>query len=81
MEVSTPKMEGKLHHARSFPSDFGEDTSINPKNITTFPYHFINDYANERVGKVTMADGEKLYQNSGSIPRNACVACETALRV
>ena len=51
MEVSTPKTEGKLHHARSFPSVFGEDTSINQPNITTFPYHFINDNANERAGK------------------------------
>ena len=36
MDVSTPKTEGKLHHARnacciSFPSVFGVDTSINPK--------------------------------------------------
>ena len=65
MEVSTPKTEGQLHHARSVPSVFGEDTSINPKNITTFPYHFINDNANERAGKGVnpFADGEKLYQN------------------
>ena len=44
MEVSTPKMEGKLHHALRisvFSSVFGVDTSINPKNITTIPYHFI----------------------------------------
>ena len=53
MELSTPKTEGKLHHARSawcisFPSVFGVDTSINPKNITTIPYHFISTllYAN-----------------------------------
>ena len=47
MEVSTPKTEGKLHHARSaccksFPSVFGVDTSINTKNITMIPYHFIS---------------------------------------
>ena len=40
------KTEGKLHHAPSawcisFPSVFGVDTCINPKNITTIPYHFI----------------------------------------
>ena len=51
MEVSTPKAEGKLHHARSaccisFPSVFGVDTSINPKNITTIPYHFISTLLN-----------------------------------
>ena len=44
-------MEGKLHHARStcfisFPSIFGVDTSINPKNITTIPYHFISTLLN-----------------------------------
>ena len=43
MEVSTKKMEGKLHHARSawcitFTS---VGTSINPKNIIMIPYHFI----------------------------------------
>ena len=66
MEVSILKTEGKLHHARSFPSVFGEDTSINRKHITTFPYHFINDNANERAGKLVnpFADGEKLYQNN-----------------
>ena len=68
MEVSTPKTEGKLHHARSFPSVFGEYTSINPQNITMFPYHFINDNDNdnERAGKGVnpFADGEKLYQNN-----------------
>ena len=51
MEVSTPKTEGKLHHARSaccisFPSDFGVDTSINSKNITRIPYHFISTLLN-----------------------------------
>ena len=51
MEVSTPKTEGKLHHARSaccisFPSVFGVNTSINPKNITTIPYHFISTLLN-----------------------------------
>ena len=47
MQVSTPKTEGKLHHALlrmmhkfSF-RFFGVDTCINPKNITTIPYHFI----------------------------------------
>ena len=38
MEVSTPKTEGKLlHHAQSFPSVFGVDTSINQKNISMIP--------------------------------------------
>ena len=51
MEVSTPKAEGKLHNARSawcirFPSVFGVDTSINPKNITIIPYHFISALLN-----------------------------------
>ena len=51
MELSTPKTEGKLHHARSawcisFPSVFGVDTSISPKNITTIPYHFISTLLN-----------------------------------
>ena len=51
MEVSTPKTEGKLHHAQSswctsFPYVFGVDTSINPKNITTIPYHFISTLLN-----------------------------------
>ena len=51
MEVSTPKTEGKLHHARSawcisFPFVFGVGTSINPKNITTIPYHFISTLLN-----------------------------------
>ena len=47
MEVSTPKTEGKLHHAQSacyisFPSVFGVDTSINPKSITTIRYNLIS---------------------------------------
>ena len=51
MQVSTPKTEGKLHHARSawcisFLSVFGVDTCINPKNITTIPYHFISTLLN-----------------------------------
>ena len=51
MQVSTPKTEGKLHHARSaccisFPSVFGVDTFINPYNITTIPYHFISTLLN-----------------------------------
>ena len=51
MELSTPKTEGKLHHARSawfisFPSVFGVDTSISPKNITTIPYHLISTLLN-----------------------------------
>ena len=51
MELSTPKTEGKLHHALrawciSFPSVFGVDTSISPKNITTIPYHFISTLLN-----------------------------------
>ena len=51
MELSTPKTEGKLHHARSawcisFPSVFGVDTSISQKNITTIPYHFISTLLN-----------------------------------
>ena len=51
MELSTPKTEGKLHHARSawcisFPSVFGVDNSISPKNITTIPYHFISTLLN-----------------------------------
>ena len=51
MELSTPETEGKLHHARSawcisFPSVFGVDTSISPKNITTIPYHFISTLLN-----------------------------------
>ena len=51
MQVITPKTEGKLHHARSawcisFPSVFGVDTCINPKNITTIPYHFISTLLN-----------------------------------
>ena len=48
MQVSTPKTEGKLHHARSisFPSGFGVDTCITPKYITTIPYHFISTLLN-----------------------------------
>ena len=43
--------EGKLHHTQSawclsFPSVFGVDNSINPKNITTIPYHFISTLLN-----------------------------------
>ena len=29
-----------------FPSSFGVDTSINPKNITMIPYHFISALLN-----------------------------------
>ena len=48
MEVSTPKTEGKLQSAWciSFPFVFGVDTSINQKNITTIPYHFISTLLN-----------------------------------
>ena len=51
MELSTPKTEGKLHHALSawcisFPSVFGVDTSISPKNITAIPYNFISTHLN-----------------------------------
>ena len=37
MEVSSPKTERKLRAWCSFPSVFGVDTSINPKNITMIP--------------------------------------------
>ena len=51
MEVSTPKTEGKLHHARrsaciSFPTVFDVDISINPKNISMITYHFISTILN-----------------------------------
>ena len=41
MEVSTLKtaLQGQLHHA--FPSVFGVDIAINPKNITQFLIHVI----------------------------------------
>ena len=50
MEVSTPKIPGKLHHAQmmhKFPSIFGVDTANNPKNITMTPYHFISRLLND----------------------------------
>ena len=52
MELSTPKTEGKLHHARSaccisFPSVSGVDNSINTRNITTIPYYFISTLLND----------------------------------
>ena len=37
MEVSNPKMEGKLHH---------EQSSIKPQNITIISYHFISALLN-----------------------------------
>ena len=47
MEVSTLKVDEKLHHAfLSFPCVFDVDTSINLKNITTIPYHFISTLIN-----------------------------------
>ena len=51
MVVSTPKMEGNLHHMQSawcvsFPSVFGVDTSINLKDVATIPYHFISAFLN-----------------------------------
>ena len=51
MEVSTPKWM-ELHHARStwfirFPSVFGVDTAINPKNIAMISYNFVSVYLND----------------------------------
>ena len=49
MEVSTPKTEGKTASCAQcigFPSIFGIDTSISPKNITTIIYHFISTLLN-----------------------------------
>ena len=40
------KNGGKTAWCISFPSVFGVDTCINPKNITTIPYHFISTLLN-----------------------------------
>ena len=41
----------------SFPSVFGVDTSINPENITTIPYHFISTLLNANFDSdVTVAN-------------------------
>ena len=42
----------------SFPSIFGVDTSIIPKNITTIPYHFISILLNATFGfEISIANG------------------------
>ena len=47
MEESTPKTGGNLHHVRS---DFGVDSSINPKYIAMILYHFILALLNADFG-------------------------------
>ena len=52
MELSTPKTEGKLNHARSaymmhkFSLRFWCGYLHQPKHITTIPYHFISTLLN-----------------------------------
>ena len=73
MEVSTQKTERKLHHVRSawcisFPSVFGLNTSINPKNITTIPYHFNSTLLNANFDfNVSIANDVAKYTLPGKV--------------